>query len=352
MGRLQGAAVAGLFTIIASLIGAKAWAADPVADFYRGKTLHIVVGASAAGGYDLVGRLVASRIGTYIPGNPSVVVDNMPAASGLAMANYLYKSAPQDGTAIGLPTNAMALEPRLKVLTRAGGSANFDVSKFSWLGTAARQPQVLFVWHAAGVKSAEDLKKTKIVMGALSVGSDSFVLPTVMNKLLGAKMQIVPGYEGHGDMFVALERGEVQGYSDSFAGLVGNKPDWIRDKLVYILMQFGRERLVALPDVPTAIELVSDELDKDALRFYSHKYDMAYAFVAPPNVPAERVKALQAAFDETMKDPQYIDGAKKIELPVNPLNAAAVTKIIDTIQATPQNVVDRMREAMAPKTTK
>lgn len=244
------------------------------------------------------------------------------------------------------------LKPRLKVLTRAGGSANFDVSKFSWLGTAARQPQVLFVWHAAGVKTAEDLKKTKIVMGALSVGSDSFVLPTVMNNMLGAKMQIVPGYEGHGDMFVAIERGEVQGYSDSFAGLIGNKPDWIRDKLVYILMQFGRERLAALPDVPTAIELVSDALDKDALRFYSYKYDMAYAFVAPPNVPAERVKALEAAFDATMKDKEYIDAARKIELPINPLNGDAVTKIIDAIETTPQKVVDRMREAMASKTAK
>src|ERR1019366_100380 len=135
--------------------------------------------------------IVASRIGLHIPGNPSVVVDNIPAASGLVMVNYLYNSAPRDGTTIGLPTNATALEPRLKVLTRAGGAANFDISKFSWLGTAAQQPQVLFVWHAAGVQTAADLKTTKIIEGALSVGSDSYVLPVVINNLLGAKMQIV-----------------------------------------------------------------------------------------------------------------------------------------------------------------
>jgi tripartite-type tricarboxylate transporter receptor subunit TctC len=349
MGRLHCAAVAGFLLGVSALAARSASAADPVADFYHGKTLHIVVGAAAAGGYDLVGRLIASRIGQHIPGNPSVVVENMTAGSGLAMANYLYNSAPRDGTAIGVPTNAMALEPRLKVLTRAGGSANFDITKFNWLGNAAQQPQVLFVWHAAGVRTAEDLKNTKLIIGALSIGSDSFVLPNVIDNMLGAQMQIVPGYEGHGDMFVAIERGEVQGYNDSFAGLIGNKPDWIRDKLVYILIQFGRERLASLPDVPTAVELAPDKIDKDALTFYSTKYDLAYTLIAPPDVPAERLTALRTAFDETMKDSEYIAGAKKIELPVNPLDAAAVTKIIDSVQATPQDVVDRMRELMVPK---
>jgi tripartite-type tricarboxylate transporter receptor subunit TctC len=141
----------------------------------------------------------------------------------------------------------------------------------------------------------------------------------------------------------------VQGYNDSFAGLIGNKPDWIRDKLVYILIQFGRERLASLPDVPTAVELASAKIDKDALAFYSTKYDLAYTLIAPPDVPAERLKALKTAFDETMKDPEYVAGAKTIELPVNPLDADAVTKIIDSVQATPQNVVDRMRELMTPK---
>ncbi|HWG05563.1 MAG TPA: tripartite tricarboxylate transporter substrate-binding protein [Beijerinckiaceae bacterium] len=341
--------VAGFWLGLVAFACSKASHADSVADFYRGKTVHIFVGASAGGGYDLVARLIASRIGAHIPGNPNVVVDNMPAASGLAMANYLYNSAPRDGTSLGVPTNAMALEPRLKMLTRAGGTASFDITKFNWLGDAARQPQVLFVWHTAGIKTAEDLKTTKIVVAALSVGSDSFILPTVINNMLGTKMQIVPGYEGHGDTFVAIERGEVQGYNDSFAGLIGNKPDWIRDKLVYIPIQFGRERLAALPDVPTAVELAPDLLDKEALLFYSTKYDLAYTLVATPDVPADRLAALRDAFDATMQDADYIDNAKKIELPVNPLRADAVTKIIDSVQVTPQNVIDRMRELMIAK---
>ena len=337
---------AGLMLLAGIAISNIARAADSVADFYKGKTLHIVIGASAGGGYDLVGRTIGTRLNAFIPGNPSIVVDNMPAASGLVMANYLYNSAPRDGTAIAVPPNALALEPRLKVLTRAGGNANFDITKFNWLGTAARQPQVLFVWHKAGVQNVEDLKTTKVIVAALSVGSDSYVLPNVMNKLLGAKMQIVPGYEGHGDTFVALERGEVQGYNDAFAGLIGNKPDWVRDKLVHVLIQYGRERLPQLPDVPTAIEIAPTQIDKDALNFYASKYDLAYTLIAPPNVPAERIAALREAFDKTMKDPDYMAAAKRIELANNPLDGTAVTKIIESIQAAPQPVVDRMRELM------
>ena len=170
-----------------------------------------------------------------------------------------------------------------------------------------------------------------------------------MNKILDAKMQVVSGYEGQSDTFVAMERGEIQGHSDGFAGLIGQKPDWVRDKLVHILIQFGRTRLPQLPDVPTAVELASDELDKDMLRFYSYKYDIAYALIAPPTVPAERVDALRKAFAETMNDPQYKEAAQQIALPLNSLGGDAVTKIIDAIQTTPQNVVDHTRDMMTPK---
>ena len=196
------------------------------------------------------------------------------------------------------------------------------------------------------MQNVEDLKKTKTIIAALSPGSDSFILPNVMNKLLGAQMQIVPGYEGHGDTFVALERGEVQGYNDSYAGLAGNKPDWIRDKLVHILIQFGRNKLPQLPDVPTAIDVVKDPIDKEALAFYASKYDLAYTMITPPGVPAERIAALRTAFDQTMRDPEYQANAKKIELANNPLNGDEVTKLVNDIQQAPQGAVDRMRDLM------
>jgi tripartite-type tricarboxylate transporter receptor subunit TctC len=264
------------------------------------------------------------------------------------MANNLYNVAPRDGTAIGLPPNAIALESRLHTLTRAGGNAAFDVSKFSWLGTAARQPQVFFVSDKSGVTSAQELKTRKVIVAAISVGSDAYVLPVAMNRILGGKMQIVTGYHGLDGTLIALERGEVEGANSSFAGLLANKSDWIRDKRIHILIQFGRERLPTLPDVPTAIELASDPRDKAALRFYSYKYDVAYALITPPDVPAERIAALRTAFEETMKDSEYVAAAKHMRLPLNSLNGEAVSKIIADIEATPQDIVDRMRALMAP----
>ena len=320
--------------------------ADSVADFYHGKTIRLIVGSAAGGGYDIVGRVVASRLGAHIPGNPSIVVENMAGAGGLVMANMLYNSAPRDGTAIGLPTNAIPLEPRLKLLTRNGGTAGFDIGKIGWLGSAAQQPQVLYVWHEAPVKTAADLKTVPVLMGTLGVGTDSYTLPLVMNEVMGAKMKVVPGYVGESDILVALERGEIQGNSAGLANLLSAEPEWLRDGKVRILVQFGRERLPELPDVPAAPELAANDVDRDMLRFFALKYDMAYTLITPPGVPPERLAALRAAFDATMKDPDYIAAAKKISLPVNPLSGDDVTKLIAQIQEAPQNIVDRMRSIL------
>jgi tripartite-type tricarboxylate transporter receptor subunit TctC len=321
-------------------------AADPIADFYHGKTIRMIVGAGAGGGYDIVGRVIASRLGTHIPGNPSVVVENLAGAGGLVMANTLYNSAPRDGTAIGLPTNAVPLEPRLKLLTRNGGTAGFDIGQFGWLGSAAQQPQVLYIWHEVPVQTAADLKTVPVLMGTLGVGTDSYTLPLVMNEIMGAKMKVVPGYVGESDILVALERGEIQGNSAGLANLLSAEPEWLADGKVRILIQFGRARLPELPDVPAAPELASNELDRDMLRFFATKYDMAYTLITPPGVPAERLAALKGAFDATMKDPEYIAAAKKISLPVNPLSGDEVTKLVAQIQDAPQNVVDRMRSIL------
>jgi tripartite-type tricarboxylate transporter receptor subunit TctC len=320
--------------------------ADAVADFYHGKTIRLIVGSAAGGGYDIVGRLVATRLGAHIPGNPAVVVENMAGAGGLVMANTLYNSAPRDGTAIGLPTNAVPLEPRLKLLTRNGGTAGFDIGQFGWLGSAARQPQVLCVWHEVPVRTAAELKTTPVLMGTLGVGTDSYTLPLVMNEVMGAKMKVVPGYVGESDTLVALERGEIQGNSAGLANLLSAEPEWLRDGKVRILIQFGRERLPELPDVPAAPELAGDDIDRDMLRFFALKYDMAYTLITPPGVPLERLAALRIAFDATMQDPEYIAAAKKISLPVNPLSGDDVTKLVALIQDAPQNVVDRMRSIL------
>jgi tripartite-type tricarboxylate transporter receptor subunit TctC len=320
--------------------------ADPVADFYRGKTLRLLVGASVGGGYDLVGRTVADHLGRHIPGEPKVVVENMPAASGLVMGNYLYNSAPRDGAVLGLPTNAFPLEPRLKLLSRAGGAANFDIDRFIWIGDAARQPQVLFVWHNAPVQTIDDLRTKPSIMGAISVGADSYTLPVILNAVLPAKMKIVPGYPGIGETLLAMERGEVHGHSAGLANILSAKPDWIREGKLRVLMQFGLARQPELADVPTADEVVSDPLDKEMLRFFALKYELAYAFILPPDTPKDRVAALQKAFDDTMQDPDYLAMAAKLSLPRNPLTSREVTAVIERIRTTPEPVVKRLEQIL------
>jgi tripartite-type tricarboxylate transporter receptor subunit TctC len=167
--------------------------------------------------------------------------------------------------------------------------------------------------------------------------------------MLGTKMKVVPGYEGHGDVFPALERDEVQGYNNSLAGTISSNPEYIKNGTLNVVIQFGRNRAAQIPDVPTAIEIAPNEADKNTLSFYAAKYELAYALIAPPGVPEDRVKALEAAFDATMKDPQYLSAAEKIRLSVDPLNAAQVAKIIDSIEKAPQAVIDRMREMMTPR---
>jgi tripartite-type tricarboxylate transporter receptor subunit TctC len=333
------------FLVLGLFAGGSA-GADPIADFYHGKTIRVMVGAPAGGGYDVVGRMIAAVMGKHVPGNPTFVVENIGSAAGLVMANTLYNTAPKDGTAIGLPTSAIPLEPRLQLLTRSGGTASFDIGKLGWIGSAAQQPQVLFVWHEAPAKTAADLKTNKILMGSLGVGSDSYILPLMMNEVMGAKMELVPGYQGFADTLVAIERGEIQGHSAGLANLASARPDWLADGKVRMLIQFGRERLPELPDVPTAAELATTDLDRQMLQFYSLKYNMAYTLIAPPGVPPERLAALRAAFDATMKDPEYMEAAKKAALPVNPLTGEEVTKLVAQIQDAPQAVVDRVHEIL------
>ena len=331
-------------SVLVGLCLAAFWGpASAADDVFRGKTVKILIGATAGGGYDLVGRTVGNFIGRHIPGNPSVVVENMPAASGLVMGNYLYNSAPRDGTVLGLPTNAFPLEPRLKLLSRAGGTATFDINKFTWIGNAARQPQVLFMWHDAPVRTIEDLKTKPSIMGAISVGADSFTLPYILNALLPAKMKIVPGYPGLGETLLAMERGELHGHSAGLANILSAKPDWVKDGKLRVLAQFGLERQPELPDAPTGEELVQSREDKEMLRFFALKYELAYAFILPPGVPAERIAILQKAFDETMQDPDYLKAADLLALPRNAITSAQVTQIIRQISETPESTVSRLR---------
>lgn len=321
--------------------------AQPVADFYRGKTIEFVIGAAAAGGYDVVGRLLANHMPRHIPGNPAIVVRNMPGATGLIMTNHLYNVAKRDGTVMGMPTGNVPSEPRLKLISPDGSNIKFDVGKMSWIGTPLQEPQVTWLWHTAPAKTVDDLKTQTILMGATTPSADNSILPLLANALLGTRMQVVTGYRGQNEINIAAERGEVQGNNTGFSNLAVNKADWLRDGKVRILLQYGTERLAALKDVPTAVELAATEDDRALLRFYALKFHMARPVVLPPDVPAERVSALQSAFEATMKDPAYLADARRIRLDVNWLGSRDITAQIRQIQETPQALVDRLRELLA-----
>src|SRR5262245_3860357 len=320
--------------------------AQSVADFYRGKTVEVLVGAAAGGGYDVVARLIANHMPRHIPGNPAMVVRNMPGATGLIMTNQLYNVARRDGHVLGMPTSNVPIEPRLRLLSPDGSNIKFDIGRFGWLGTPLQEPQVTWVWHGAPAKNVDDLKTNTTLMGATTATADNFILPMLVNQIVGTRMKPVTGYQGQNEINIAAERGEVQGNNTGLSNLTVNRADWLRDGKVRILIQYGTERLPAIKDVPTAMELAPNDADRAVLRTYAAKFAMARP-LAVITEAADRVAALQAAFAATMQDAQYLSDAKKVGLDTNWIGGRELTGLVRQVEATPQPVVDRLRELLA-----
>ena len=258
-------------TLIASILqlspaaNAQQRTQDAVADFYRGKTIRLIVGTAAGAAYDFMARVMANHYGRHIPGNPNFVVENMPGAGSIVMLNYLAVRAPQDGTAIGLSLGGVIHEPRLNALSRDGKNVQFDAAKFGWIGSPAQQPLIYVVWHQTPFQTFADLQKQEATFATTSRSGDNFVIPVFTNQALGTKLKLVQGYKGVNDIFHAMEQGEVQGTGMILASLLA-KQDWIRDRKARVLMQFGATRNRLIPDVPTAIEMLRDERGGRGLR--------------------------------------------------------------------------------------
>ncbi len=322
--------------------------AESIEDFYRGKTITMLIGGSVGVSYDFVGRAVAAHMGKHIPGNPGFVVENMPGATGLIMTNTLYNRSKRDGTAIGMPNTNVIFEPTLKLLSREGGAVQFDLEKFIWLGTPVQEPQILMVARSAPATTLEQMKTTKIIFGSSGVGADNYTLPQVANRIWGVKNEIVLGYKSPTEIFMALERGEVQGVSAALSTLLVNRSEWIRDNKVALLMQFGAERARELPDTPTAIELAPNDEAREMLRFIAAKFALARPFVLPPGTPPDRVRALRDAYDATLRDPAFLADAKRIGFDVNPIDGDTMTNMIHAIQTTPAPTIERLRAIINP----
>ncbi len=309
-------------------------AADPVEDFYRGKTVTIYVGTSPGGDYDLRARMVGRHIGKHIPGNPTVVVSNMPGAGQMLVANWLANVAPKDGTALA------AISQNLAVHQATGASGvKFDVRQFQWLGNTTDTPNVINSWYTTPVRTIQDVMQHELVVGATGTASGSYLYPYALNQLVGTKFKIVTGYPGGNDINLAMERGEVGGRgSNSWASWKSTRPQWLADKKIFILVQVGVKRNPELPDVPTLQELAKNDIDRQVLEFISADTAISRPLVAAPGTPRERVAALRRAFEETMKDPEFLAEAQKTKTDISPMTGQEAQRIADATIAAPAAV--------------
>ena len=309
--------------------------AESAADFYRGKTITLQIGYVPGGGYDLYARQLARYYGQHVAGQPTVVTQNVPGAGSLKLANQIYNVAPRDGTTIG----AIGREQVTAKLFGVPG-VQFDATKMNWIGNMDQAASLCVVWGTSPIRTMADAREQVMAVGATGPASTTLTLPAALNQLLGYKFKIVSGYPGGGDITLALERGEVQGRcSWSYSSIVGTHPDWIRDKKIRFLSVAADARLPELPDVPTIYELAPKDHDKQVLALIMASDTIARPFVAPPNVPAERLQALRDAFSATLRDPAFIAEAKKQDLELDPMDWKDMTKAIEKLYASPPSVV-------------
>lgn len=328
--------------IIALLLGGWPGAAlsqQAVEEFYRGRKIDLVIGYSPGGTYDLYARLVARHLGRHIPGKPLIVARNMPGAGSRTAAAFVAGIAPRDGTVLATADQSLALQ-------QAAGDQRikFDTTKFLYIGNPNVENNTTVTWHASGVKTIEDAKRREVTMGATG-GSTSSQYPKAMNALLGTKFKIILGYPGGNDINLAMERGEVDGRgSNSWASWKATRPQWLAEKKINILVQIGLKKAPDLPDVPLLMDLGANADDRALLRLLSASTQIGRPIFTTPDVPAERVAALRAAFDAMLRDPAFIAEARQGHFEIDPVPGEAMQKLVSDIVATPPAQGERLRK--------
>ena len=335
MGRLcWGVAfAAGLF-----LIGGSA-SAD---DFYKGKSIRLIVGSAAGGGYDAYARLVARHLGDHLPGGPTVVVNNMPGASGVKATNYLYSIAPKDGTVFGSFNSAM---PFYQVLGTPG--VQFKAEELSWVGSLSQAANVIAVWHAAGVRTIDDAKKKEIVLGALTGGGTMGAYPRLLNQTLGTKFKIVTGYESGTAVTLAIERGEVEARGTTpWTTWRATRPDWVRDGKIVPIVQMGLKKDPDIPQVPMISELAQNEEQRQIFDLISANVAIERPFAAPPEVPADRLALLRNSFAQMAQSPALLKEAERQSMDIDPMFGEELHRAVQKIVSTPASVAKIVKDIL------
>ena len=316
--------------------------AQSVEDFYKNKSISLVVGFSVGGGYDLYARHLARHMGKHIPGKPSIVPQNMAGAGSLRAANFIYTAAPKDGTAFGTFSRTTGINPLLE------SGATFDGTKFTWLGSVTDDTSLCITWHTSPVKTWKDFLEKPVTLGGQGPSSEPDIFARLYKNVFGAPIKLVAGYPGTNEIMLAMERGEVDGLCGlSWSTIKGRHAAWLKDKKINLLVQaaFRKEPEIG-PDVPLVMEQAKSAEQTQILKLILAAQEMARPFAAPPDIPADRKSALIAAFDATMKDPEFLAEAKKLNLDVAPVGATALDKLLAELYATPKDVVKKASEAI------
>jgi tripartite-type tricarboxylate transporter receptor subunit TctC len=304
--------------------------------FFKGKTITVYAGGPAGGGYDLYARLIARYFGRHVPGAPAVIVSNVPGGGGLIAVDLVYNVAAKDGTALGIVRQSVAEDQAMQM-----ESVQYDVQKFNWIGRIAANVELTYVWHTTPIKTLEDVKARETLLASVGGSLDDF--PLLLNEMIGTRFKIVRGYHATTEAKMAVERGEVDGSYSSVSSMMTVYKDWTVNKLARILVQYGLERHPALPDIPAVVEFGKTSEDQSLLEFLASSSAVGRTLVAPPDIPAERVSELRAAFDATMVDPEFLADAGKIGADISPLAAEDLKKIMQRTLSASGAVLARAR---------
>ena len=329
--RLAGGAIFSLLLLTTPV------AAQPGGDTFAGKSVAMIIGFGPGGGYDLWGRTVGRHIGRHLPGAPSVIPQNMPGAGSYAAASYIFNIAPKDGSVLGIIARDAALGP----LSGATG-ARFYPTRLSWIGTPTKETNVCVAYHTSQVKSVLDLYDKQLIVGDTGPGTGTRSYPKALNELLGMKFKLVGGFPASSDVFLAMERGEVEGICESLDSIKIRRPDWIPTKKISILFQGGVEPSPELDGVPFVLDLARTGDQKQAIEFLYAGQGIGRPFVAPPDLAPDRLKMLRDAFKATMTDPAFVAEAQKSKLDLEPEDGEHLAVLIAKIYATPKPIVDKI----------
>ena len=313
-----------------------AFGQDPEA-FYRGKQINLIINSGAGGGYDVYARTFSRHFGKHVPGNPVIVAKNLPGAGGLLAANTLYANSDHEGLTLAALANTALFDPLL-----GSPGTRYDALKLNWLGSIAKVSSVCATYYTSPIKAVADARTREVIVAGAGVGTNSVVVPYILNTLLGTRFKVIRGYEAGTGLLLATERGETDGICGlSWSTLKASRPDLVAEKKLNVILQMSLEKLPELPDVPSVLDLISDPTNKKVLEFFLLRQETGRPFATAPGVPADRVVALRTAFDATMADPEFLADAAKSNLDIEPLTGAQIAQILSSAYALPKDIIEK-----------